>query len=162
MVIQSVASRRTQTFVQRSCSKGASLPFSSPDEADKAAQAKAKSLKLGEGSTLVTVVVDTSICAGAPLLYADIRSGLDGVPYIIDTATHKYVTKGTLTTDIAGKVALNSAPGTPATPAHFLTPRLGRTDENLMTYCRHDAPAFHVWPLRVTCPRKQGSCASGL
>ncbi len=139
-------------------------PFSSPDEADKAAQAKAKSLKRGEGSTSVTVIGDTSICAGAPLLYAGIRPGLDGVPYIIDTATHKYVAKGTFTTDISGKlydgkssteddddegggssggaggskggtessgkVAPNSAPGTPATPAHFLTPRLGRTDEN--------------------------------
>ncbi len=138
-------------------------PFSSPDEADKAAQAKAKNLKRGEGSTSVTVIGDTSICAGAPLLYAGIRPGLDGVPYIIDTATHKYVAKGTFTTGISGKlydgksstegsedegdgssgnaggskngresgkVAPNSAPGTPATPAHFLTPRLGRTDEN--------------------------------
>lgn len=139
-------------------------PFSSPDEADKAAQAKAKSLKRGEGSTSVTVIGDTSICAGAPLLYAGIRPGLDGVPYIIDTATHKYVAKGTFTTEISGKlydgkssteggdyegggssgnaggskngtegggkVAPNSAPGTPATPAHFLTSRLGRTDEN--------------------------------
>ncbi len=139
-------------------------PFSSPDEADRAAQAKVKSLKRGEGSTSVTVIGDTSICAGAPLLYAGIRPGLDGVPYIIDTATHKYVAKGTFTTDISaklydgksstegdddegggssegaggskagtesgGKVAPNSALGTPATPAHFLTPRLGRTDEN--------------------------------
>lgn len=46
-------------------------PFSSPDEADKAAQAKAKSLKRGEGSTSVT---------------------------------HKYVAKGTFTTDISGKL----------------------------------------------------------
>lgn len=139
-------------------------PFSSPDEADKAAQAKAKSLKRGEGSTSVTVIGDTSICAGAPLIYAGIRPGLDGVPYVIDTATHRYTAKGTFTTDISGKlydgkssaeggagdggtgngvgsnsgngsngggkVAPNSAPGTPATPAHFLTPRVGRTDEN--------------------------------
>lgn len=137
-------------------------PYSSPDEADKAAQAKAKDLKRGEGSTSVTVIGDTAICAGAPLIYAGIRPGLDGVPYVIDTTTHKYVAKGTFTTDISGKlydgksssegdgdnessaggsgagggstgsgkVAPNSAPGTPATPAHFLTPRLGRTDEN--------------------------------
>ena len=137
--------------------------FSSPDEADKAAQAKAKSLKRGEGSTSVTVIGDTSICAGAPLLYAGIRPGLDGVPYVIDTATHKYAAKGTFTTDISGKlydgrssssddgdadaesssggssptsgndsgkVAPNSAPGTPKTPSQWLTPRLGRTDEN--------------------------------
>lgn len=159
-----MASRRTPTFSQRSCSKCVSHQFSSPDEADNAAQAKAKSLKRGEGSTSVTVIGDETICASAPLLYAGIRPGVDGVPYIIDTATHKYVAKGTFTTDISGKlydgksstegddddgdgpsggaggskggtegggkVAPNSAPVTPATPAHFLTPRLGRTDEN--------------------------------
>ncbi|XUY29700.1 hypothetical protein RMR21_022175 [Agrobacterium sp. rho-8.1] len=93
-----------------------------------------------------------------------IRPGLDGVPYVIDTATHRYTAKSTFTTDISatlydgksssedggdgeggggdggsssgsgtnggGKVAPNSAPGIPATPAHFLTPRRGRTDEN--------------------------------
>ncbi|MFS8044239.1 hypothetical protein [Rhizobium sp. BR 314] len=33
--------------------------------------------------------------------------------------------------DAGGKVAPNSAPGTPATPSAFLTPRrFGRTDEN--------------------------------
>lgn len=79
-------------------------PFSSPDEADKAAQAKAKSLKRGEGSTSVTVIGDTSIYAGAPLLYARIRPGLDGVPYIIDTATHRFLAKGTFSTDISGKL----------------------------------------------------------
>ncbi|MFK0385002.1 phage late control D family protein [Agrobacterium sp. NPDC090273] len=139
-------------------------PFSSPDEADKAAQSKAKSLKRGEATTSVTVIGDEAICAGAPLLYAGIRPGLDGVPFIIDTATHRYVAKGTFTTAIsgklydgkssteksddagdgsagtdtgnagsesAGKVAPNSAPGTPATPSSFLTPRrFGRTDEN--------------------------------
>lgn len=141
-------------------------PFSSPDEADKAAQAKAKALKRGEGSTSVTVIGDPLICAGAPLIYAGIRPGLDGVPYIIDTATHKYTAKGTFTTEISaklydgkstteggskgdgdrpgadggtsadsssaqGKVAPNSAPGTPSTPKQFLIPRTyGRTDEN--------------------------------
>ncbi|NSY61892.1 hypothetical protein [Agrobacterium tumefaciens] len=93
---------QTRTFVQRSCSKSVSLSFSSPDEADKAAQAKA--LKLGEGSTLVTVIVDTSICAGAPLQYAGIRPALDGVPYIIDTATHRFGANGTFTTDVFSKL----------------------------------------------------------
>lgn len=63
-------------------------PFSSVEEADKAAQAKAKDLKRGEGAASVTVVGDPGITAGAPLLFSGVRPGLDGVPYIIDTATH--------------------------------------------------------------------------
>jgi phage protein D len=132
-------------------------PFSSPDEADKAAQSKAKDLQRGEGSVSVSVIGDAGIDAGLPLLFADVRPGLDGVPYIIKTARSKYTKTGGFEVDIsgrlydgksatekaaggsdtstdtasAGKVAPNSAPGTPATPSAFLTPRqFGRTDEN--------------------------------
>ena len=65
-------------------------PYASPDEADKAAQSKAKALKRGEGAASVTVIGNTGICAGLPLLFQDIRPGFDGVPYIIDTVTHEY------------------------------------------------------------------------
>lgn len=137
-------------------------PYASPAEADKAAQAKAKELQRGEGSVSVTVIGDAGIDAGLPLLFADIRPGVDGVPYIIKTAKTAYTKTGGLevavsgrlydgksateksagteggsssaTTDSSkanGKVAPNSAPGTPATPSSFLTPRrFGRTDEN--------------------------------
>ncbi len=134
--------------------------FSSPAEADKAARAKAKELARGEGSVSVTVLGDAAIEAGLPLLFADVRPGLDGVPYIIKTARSKYTkttgfevdVSGRLydgksateadsgkrrggaelpeATDAAGKVAPSSAPGTPATPSVFLTPRFGRIDEN--------------------------------
>lgn len=134
--------------------------FSSPDEADKAAQSKAKDLKRGEGSVSVGTIGDETICAGAPLLFANVRPGLDGVPYVIDTATHRYSKSAGYTTDISGKlydgksatekgsssdagsggdasgegggkVAPNAAAGTPSTPSSFLTPRrYGRTDEN--------------------------------
>lgn len=135
-------------------------PFASPAEADKAAQAKAKELQRGEGSVSVTAIGDPSICAGLPLLFADVRPGVDGVPYIIKTAKSRYSKTGGFEVDISGrlydgksaseggkagsgstasadattskgKVAPNSAAGTPATPAEFLTPRrYGRTDEN--------------------------------
>jgi phage protein D len=137
-------------------------PYASPAEADKAAQAKAKELQRGEGSVSVTVIGDAGIDAGLPLLFADIRPGVDGVPYIIKTAKTSYTKTGGLevavsgrlydgksateksagteggnssaapdATKTTGKVAPNSAPGTPATPSSFLTPRrFGRTDEN--------------------------------
>lgn len=137
-------------------------PFASPAEADKAAQAKAKELQRGEGSVSVTVIGDAGIDAGLPLLFADVRPGVDGVPYIIKTAKTSYTKTGALevavsgrlydgksateksagtksgsssaspdATKATGKVAPNSAPGTPATPSSFLTPRrFGRTDEN--------------------------------
>jgi|GEM_PF-439115 len=137
-------------------------PYASPAEADKAAQAKAKELQRGEGSVSVTVIGDAGIDAGLPLLFANVRPGVDGAPYIIKTAKTSYTKTGALEVAVSGrlydgksateksadterggsnatpdaskttgKVAPNSAPGTPATPSSFLTPRrFGRTDEN--------------------------------
>jgi phage protein D len=135
-------------------------PFSSVEEADKAAQSRAKDLKRGEGAASVTVVGDTAITAGAPLLFSGVRPGLDGAPYIINTATHTY-SKGegyrtaisaklydgksavggssgssTTTNDSAAAtsgdaVADNAPAGTPATPSAWTgTRRYGQTDAN--------------------------------
>lgn len=134
--------------------------FSDAAEADKAAQAKANQLKRGEGSVSVTVEGDTSIVAGAPLLFQGVRPGLDGVPFIIDTATHSYSKGEGYRTQISGKlydgksgkkkkglsrgagaeagsaddgkVAPNSAAGTPETPKLWEHQRRnsGLTDAN--------------------------------
>lgn len=132
-------------------------PYADAAEADKAAQSKAKDLKRGEGAASVTVIGDTAIVAGAPLLFEGVRPGLDGVPYIIDTATHSYSKQEgyrtaisaklydgksggskksgsggeTGTTATEDKVADNAPDGTPATPTEWTnTRRYGRTDEN--------------------------------
>lgn len=131
-------------------------PFSSVEEADKAARAKAKGLKRGEGTASVTVVGDTAIVAGAPLLFEGVRPGLDGVPYVIDTATHTFSKSG-YTTQISAKLydgksaggkkgganggaagsdggstpAKDAPAGTPATPNQWnQTRRYGSTDAN--------------------------------
>ena len=133
--------------------------FANVAEADKAAQAKAKDLKRGEGAVSVTVVGDTGISAGLPLLFFGVRPGLDGAPYIIDTATHNF-SKAGYTTQISGKlydgksasgsasgtgtaandnnpaiaadkVAPNTVDGTPATPSGWASAaRNGSTDSN--------------------------------
>ncbi len=135
-------------------------PFSSVEEADKAAQARAKDLKRGEGAASVTVIGDTAITAGAPLLFENVRPGLDGAPYIIDTATHTFSKGQGYTTQISAKLydgksggggtggggdadggsgsgsggstpAANAPPGTPATPNLWnQTRRYGLTDAN--------------------------------
>jgi len=132
-------------------------PFSSVEEADKAAQAKAKDLKRGEGAASVTVIGDTAIVAGAPLLFSGVRPGLDGVPYVIDTATHTYRKRDGYRTAISAKlydgksggkggggadgesggsgkdgtVAKDAPAGTPATPNLWnQTRRYGSTDAN--------------------------------
>lgn len=132
-------------------------PFANAAEADKAAQAKAKDLKRGEGAASVTVIGDAAICAGAPLLFEEVRPGLDGIPYVIDTAKHDYVKSEGFRTAISAKlydgrsgesesggdgeadtggnstdkVAPNAPAGTPATPSQWNdTRRYGRIDEN--------------------------------
>ncbi|WP_234186400.1 phage late control D family protein [Shinella sp. NM-101] len=79
-------------------------PFADVAEADKAAQAKAKELKRGEGAASVTVVGDTAIVAGAPLMFEGVRPGFDGVPFIIDTATHTYRKSEGYRTQISAKL----------------------------------------------------------
>lgn len=81
-----------------------SEPFADVAEADTAAQSKARQLKRGEGTASVTVPGDTGIAAGAPLLFQGVRPGLDGVPYIIDTATHSYSKGEGYRTQISGKL----------------------------------------------------------
>src|SRR5690606_7754998 len=131
-------------------------PYSDPAEADKAAQAKAKQLKRGEGAASVTIPGDTGVVAGAPLLFQGVRPGLDGVPYIIDTVTHDFSKRGGFTTKISaklydgksgsgsssggsgggsggegGEVAANAPAGTPATPSQWMAGRRnGLTDSN--------------------------------
>lgn len=79
-------------------------PFADVAEADKAARSKAKQLKRGEGAASVTVVGDTAIVAGAPLLFQNVRPGLDGVPYLIDTVTHDVSKRSGYTTKISAKL----------------------------------------------------------
>lgn len=132
-------------------------PFSSVEEADKAAQSKARDLKRNEGATQVTVVGNAGIVSGAALLYSGVRPGLDGVPYIIDTATHTYSKTDGYKTQISGKlydgssggdslngsnssssssatdgtVADNAPANTPATPSNWSgSNRIGLTDAN--------------------------------
>jgi len=128
-------------------------PFADVGEADKAARAKAKDLKRGKGSAAVSVPGDTAVIAGAPLLFQDVRPGLDGVPYVIDTVEHSYSKGGGFVTKIdaklydgssatekkagsgagsgsgrsgaadKGKVAADAPAGTPATPSSFTSKR---------------------------------------
>lgn len=134
-------------------------PYADEKEAKKAAKAKAKDLKRGQGGASVTIPGDTSVIAGAPLLFQGVRPGLDGVPYVIDTVTHEYSKSGFTTkidaklydgksaskskskdgaagttgagTADKGKVAADAPDGTPATPPAFNVPRSsGQTDYN--------------------------------
>lgn len=128
-------------------------PYADAAEADRAAQAK--DLQRGKGSASVTIIGDTSVVAGAPLIFSGIRPGLDGVPYIIETVEHEYGKGSGFRTKIdarlydgkstgggsggnsdgsgsaGGSVAPDAPAGTPATPPQFKAPRTsGQTDAN--------------------------------
>lgn len=65
-------------------------PFATKAEAEKAASAKAKQLKRESASGSVSIVGNRAITAGIPMLFKNVRPGVDGVPFVIETATHTY------------------------------------------------------------------------
>ena len=73
------------------------------DEAKKAAKAKAMDLKAETIRTSVTLFGDPSIRAGAPFVYAGVRPELDGIHFIIETATHT-LSKSGYTTQVEAKL----------------------------------------------------------
>lgn len=83
-------------------------PFADPAEADRAATAKAKQLKSGEGRVSVEIPGEVSVRAGQPFTFADVRPGLDGMPWIVETATHTYSKGNGYRTKIDGKAAPKS------------------------------------------------------
>lgn len=68
--------------------------FTNEDEAKAAAKSKAKELKREAISASVTLIGDTSVRAGAPFSFSGVRSGVDGVPLIIETAVHDFSKSG--------------------------------------------------------------------
>ena len=72
-------------------------------EAEKAAKSKAQELKAETIRTSVTLFGDPSIRAGAPFVYAGVRPELDGIRFIIETATHN-LSKSGYTTQVEAKL----------------------------------------------------------
>ncbi|MER9652550.1 contractile injection system protein, VgrG/Pvc8 family [Mesorhizobium sp. M0152] len=78
--------------------------FSSEEEATKAARSKSKNLSRGGLTTAVTALGDTSIRAGGGFAYGNVRPGVDGIPWIIETAEHSFSKSDGYKTAIQGKV----------------------------------------------------------
>ena len=78
-------------------------PFADAAEARKAASARARQLKRDTVRTSVTLYGDPAIRAGAPFHYDGVRPELDGMEFIIESATHR-ISKSGYTTDIEAKL----------------------------------------------------------
>ncbi len=76
--------------------------FADEAEAKVAAKSKAKELKRRQASFSCEIVGDPTARGGAPLTFAGCRSGIDGLPFIIETATHRYSKSG-YTTSLDGQ-----------------------------------------------------------
>jgi uncharacterized protein len=72
--------------------------FADEPEAKSAAIAKAKKLARSEWEFRVVIPGDPTARAGAPLTFIGVRSGMDDLPFIIETATHTYSKSGYTTT----------------------------------------------------------------
>ncbi len=78
-------------------------PYADEAEATQAAKSKAKDLKSETIQTSVSVFGDPTIRAGAPFRYQGVRPELDGIDFIIVTATHR-LSKSGYTVDIEAKL----------------------------------------------------------
>ena len=68
--------------------------FADEAEAKKAAKSKAKELKRRTATFSCTILGNPAARAGAPLRFAGCRPGVDGVPFIIETAKHSFSKSG--------------------------------------------------------------------
>lgn len=72
-------------------------PFADEAEAKQAAKAKADELKRRTLKMSATIVGNPAARAGAPASFAGCRPGIDGLPFILETATHRFSKSGYLT-----------------------------------------------------------------
>lgn len=73
-------------------------PFADEDEAKRAAQAKSKELLRATMAFSCTIVGNPVARAGAPVSFLGCRPGIDGIPFITETAGHRYSKQGYQTT----------------------------------------------------------------
>lgn len=81
--------------------------FTNEDEAKEAAHAKAKELGRSADSTSVEIEGNTSARGGGPMTYRGFHPDVDGLPWIIETAAHRYAKSAGYTTRVDA-----NAPGT--------------------------------------------------
>jgi hypothetical protein len=79
------------------------VPLMDEPEAKATAKAKAKNLKRETITASCTVIGDPNIRAGAPMSFSGVRPGVDGLQFIIESATHSFSKSG-YTTDIEAKL----------------------------------------------------------
>ena len=80
------------------------------DEAKRAAMAKAKELQRNTGSTSVTVIGNPHARGGGPMRYAGIHPEVDGLEWIIKTATHTF-SKSSYETAIQAQISTKGGGG---------------------------------------------------
>lgn len=68
--------------------------FADEAEAKKAAKAKAKALQRRQATFTAEIVGDPAARAGAPTFFVGCRPGVDGLPFIAETAKHRYSKSG--------------------------------------------------------------------
>lgn len=78
-------------------------PYADEGEANNAAKSKAKSLKSETIRASVTLFGDPSIRAGAPFRFAGVRPEIDGIAFIVESATHA-ISKSGYTTQVEAKL----------------------------------------------------------
>lgn len=78
-------------------------PYANKEEAQAAAQSRAKELQRSADTTSVTIEGLPYAKGGVPFSYSGIHPEVDGLPFVIETGTHSFAKGGGYTTAIQGK-----------------------------------------------------------
>ena len=101
------AAKRRQVRVQSDPKAKAVLklrePFASEDEAKAAARARAKETRRAADSASVVIEGNIAAMAGAPMTFAGVRAGVDGVEFVQKTVRHSFAKGDGYRTSIEAK-----------------------------------------------------------
>ena len=80
------------------------MPASAQERAQRAAEAKAKQLQRNATTTSVDIEGNPLARGGVPFQYAGFHPEVDAIPFIIESAAHRFAKNQSYLTSVNGKV----------------------------------------------------------
>lgn len=100
-------------------------PYMNKDEARRAARSRAKYLRQAGIRTTVSIEGNPGAKAGRPMVYENVRPGVDGIPFLIEDAEHSFSKSQGYRTEIKAKLASDAPASSAGRGSRFAWPGAG-------------------------------------